>query len=157
MYFFYLKNASGIIHFCYEIKLIYYSRIKNSTTHLTLVPICSLKSHYVKQGLIRDKRKKRDGAGHGLRTPNEAFFHRNPKNLGLGRQFGQINLGAFGVFLADLSAPVLVLRVHCPCFPLINHHFYKIQSLYIQIPNIYLGLGFEFGSQRIRDLVIVCP
>ena len=27
------------------------------------------------------------------------------------------------------------------------------------IPNIYLGLGveFEFGPQRIRDLAIVCP
>ena len=38
---------------------------------------------------------------HGLRTPNEAFFHRNPK-------LGQINLGAFGVFSADLSAPIWV-------------------------------------------------
>ena len=28
---------------------------------------------------------------------------------------------------------------------------------YIQIPNIYLGLEFEFGPQRIRDLDIVCP
>ena len=27
----------------------------------------------------------------------------------------------------------------------------------INIPNIYLGLVFEFGPQRIRDLVIVCP
>ena len=64
------------------------------------------------------------------------------------------NLGAFGVFLANLSAPVLVL-----CFPLINHYFYKKLSLYIQIANKYLGLGFEFefGPQSIRDLVIVCP
>ena len=30
-------------------------------------------------------------------------------------------------------------------------------SLYIHIPNIYLGLGFEFGPQRIRDLAFVCP
>ena len=46
---------------------------------------------------------------HGLRTPNEAsFFHQNPKLLGLGRQSGQINFGAFGVFSADLSAPILV-------------------------------------------------
>ena len=44
---------------------------------------------------------------HGLRTPNEAFFHRNPKLLGLGRQFGQINLGTFRVFLDNLSAPIL--------------------------------------------------
>ena len=44
----------------------------------------------------------------GLRTPNEAFFHQNPELLGLGRQIGQINSGAFGVFSAELSAPILV-------------------------------------------------
>jgi hypothetical protein len=48
---------------------------------------------------------------HGLRTPYEAFYHRNPKLLGLSRQIRQINFGAFGVFLADLSAPILVLQV----------------------------------------------
>ena len=58
---------------------------------------------------------------HGLRMPNEAFFHQNPKLLGLDRQFGQINFGTFGVLSADLSAPILVLWVPCPCFPLINH------------------------------------
>ena len=41
-----------------------------------------------------------------LRTTNEAFFHKNPKLLGLGRQFGQMNFGAFGALLADLSAPI---------------------------------------------------
>ena len=102
------------------------------------------------------------GQCHGLPTPIEAFFHRNPKLLGLGRQFGQINFGAFGVFLADLSASILVIEsLNCPCFPLINHYFYKKLSLYIQIPNIYLGLGFEFefefGPQRISDLAFVCP
>ena len=35
---------------------------------------------------------------HGLLMPNKAFFHQYPKSLGLGRKFGQINLGAFGVF-----------------------------------------------------------
>ena len=43
---------------------------------------------------------------HGLRTPNEAFFHQNPKLLGLDRQFGQVNFGAFSVFSANLSAPM---------------------------------------------------
>ena len=43
---------------------------------------------------------------YGLR--NEAFFHRNPKLLGLGRQFGPINFGTFRVFSAVLSAPILV-------------------------------------------------
>ena len=72
------------------------------------------------------------------------FFHQNPKLLGLGRQFGQINFGAFGVFLANLSALILVQRVSCPCFALINHYVYKKLSFYIQIRNLYLGLGFEF-------------
>ena len=94
---------------------------------------------------------------HGLRTPNEAFFHRNPELLGLCRQFGQLILWHFGVFSADLSAPILVLLVFCPCFPLINHCFYKKLSIYIQIPNIYLGFEFELGPQIIRDLSIVCP
>ena len=94
---------------------------------------------------------------HRLRTPKKPFFHRDSKLLGLGRQFGKINFEAFGVFLSDLSATILVLWVPCPWFPLINHYFYKKLSLYIQIPNIYLGLGFEFGSQRIKDLVFECP
>jgi hypothetical protein len=34
---------------------------------------------------------------------------------------------------------------------------FSIIQPYIQIPNIYLGLGFEYGPQRIRDLAIVCP
>ena len=55
--------------------------------------------------------KKKDGttlvAKHGLWTPNEAFFHSNPKDLGSGRQIGQIHLGAFGAYLTKLSAPIL--------------------------------------------------
>ena len=40
---------------------------------------------------------------HGLRTPNEAFFHWNPELLGLGRQIGQTNWadkfwGIWGIF-----------------------------------------------------------
>ena len=71
---------------------------------------------------------------HGLRTPDAAFFHRNLKILGLGRQIGQICFGAFGVFLADLSAPILVLRVPCPCFPMfsINQPLFLQKSLYPQ-------------------------
>ena len=45
-------------------------------------------------------------------TQRELFFE-NPK-LGLGRQIGPNIFWAFGVFSADLSAPILVL-----CFPLI--------------------------------------
>ena len=93
---------------------------------------------------------------HRLRTPNETFFHWNRELLGLGRQIGQINSGAFGVFSAKLWAPILVQWVPYPCFPLFNYYFYKKLSLYMHIPNIYLELGFEFGPKRIRDLSFVC-
>jgi hypothetical protein len=46
--------------------------------------------------------------------------------------------------------------VPCLCFPLFKHHFYKKLSLYIHIP-YGMGMGFEFGPQRIRDLAFVCP
>ena len=95
---------------------------------------------------------------HRLRTPNEAFFHWNPELLGLGSQIRQINSGPFWVFSAELSAPILVQWVPCWCFfiiqPLVLQKKYAF-IIYIHIPNIYLG--FKFGSQRIRDLAIVCP
>ena len=88
----------------------------------------------------------------------ELFFE-NPNFLGLRSQIEPNILGAFWVFSAKLSAPVLVQWVPCPFFPLFNHYIYKKLNLYIHIPNIYLGLGFEFefGPQRIRDLAFVCP
>ena len=86
----------------------------------------------------------------GLRTPNEAFFHWNPKLLDLGRQIEQINYGAFGVFSAELSAPMFGTVHYSTVIST------KILSLSIHISNIYLGLGFEFGPQRIRDLAFMC-
>ena len=62
-----------------------------------------------------------------------SLFHWYSELLGLGRQVGQINSGAFGVLSAKLSAPILVQWVTCPCFPLFNHYFYKKLSLYIHI------------------------
>ena len=50
-------------------------------------------------------------------TQREVFFE-TPKLLGLGRQIGPKIIGAVGVFSAKLSAPILVLWVTCPCFPL---------------------------------------
>ena len=46
---------------------------------------------------------------HGLHILRTPFFHRNPKLLSLGRQFGQIY---FGVFLAHISTPILVHVFH---------------------------------------------
>ena len=59
------------------------------------------------------------------------FFYRSPNLLSLDSQFGQLDFGAFGVFLADLSETVLILWVPCPCFLSINHYFYKKLSFYI--------------------------
>jgi hypothetical protein len=75
---------------------------------------------------------------HGLRTPNEVFFHRNHKLLGLGRQFGLINLEVFWVFSAKLLAQILVQGFPCPCFPLFNHYFYKKTK-----PLYPLNLGYK--------------
>ena len=61
-----------------------------------------------------------------LRTkewPSESFFFL--KSQTLDRQIGPKFFGAFGVFSADLSVPILVLWVPCPCFPLNNHYFYR--------------------------------
>ena len=63
------------------------------------------------------------------------FFIKIPELLGLGRQIGHINSRAFGVFSAEITAPILAQWVHCPwMFPLFN---LKPLSL---IPNIYIGI-----------------
>ena len=96
------------------------------------------------------------GLKHGLRTPNVAFFHRNPELLGLGGQIGHINFEAFWVILAKVSCSIHFGKVS-PCFLSFSQYFYKKLSLDIHIPNIYLGLGFKFGPQRSRNLAFVCP
>ena len=50
-----------------------------------------------------------------------SLFSSQSQILGLGQTIWDINFGAFGVFSADLSKPILVQWVPCPCFPLINH------------------------------------
>jgi len=76
---------------------------------------------------------------HGLWTPNEAFFHQNPNFCGIWGIFGR-----FGT-----ASPLSMFSMNQPWLIIIST---KKLNLYIQIPNIYLGLGFEFGSQE-----IVCP
>ena len=92
-------------------------------------------------------------------TTDYRLFYWNPDLLGLDRQIGQINCGAFGVISAKVLGPILLLLLLCLCFPLFNRYFHKKLSLYIHILNIYLGLGFkfEFGPQKNRHLAFVCP
>ena len=95
---------------------------------------------------------------HGLRTPNEALFH--PKTFRLGQTIWEDKFwGIWGMYFRMIyqhSFQYCESLVHVS-MPLINHYFYKKLSLYIQIPSIYLGLGFEFGPQRIRNLTFACP
>ena len=63
------------------------------------------------------------------------------------------NFVAFSEYMNFTVIPLSMFSIDQP----INPNFYKkTKPLIIQIPNIYLGLGFEFGPQRIRDLAIVC-
>ena len=59
--------------------------------------------------------------------PERAFVFKKLDFLGLGRHFGLKLFEAFGVFSAGLSAPILVLWVPFPCFPLFLH---KTKPLY---------------------------
>ena len=77
--------------------------------------------------------------------------------LGLGWHVGQLNSGALGVFRPNYQHPFWYNESLVRVFHLFNHCFYKKLSLYIHIPNTYLGLGFEVGLQRMRDLALVCP
>ena len=64
--------------------------------------------------------------------------------------------GIWGIFHQIISThfgTVILLSM----FSIIQPLFLQKLSLYIQIPNINLGLGFEFGPKRIMDLAIVCP
>ena len=87
--------------------------------------------------------------------PMKLIFHRNPKLLGLGRQFGQMHKfwGIWGIFgrfiITHFQLPILVLRVPCPFFPLINHYFNKKLRLYIQILKKYLGVVVELDWKEL--------
>ena len=59
---------------------------------------------------------------HGLRTPNEAFFHWNP-NFWAWAEIGQINFGALWVFSAKLSASILIQWVLLSMFSIIQPLF----------------------------------
>jgi hypothetical protein len=78
---------------------------------------------------------------HGLQTPNEAFFHWNPKLLGLSRQIGQINFGVFSVFSAELLAPILDTVSPFLMFSIIKPLFLqKTKPLYSHIKYLF-GIG----------------
>ena len=73
----------------------------------------------------------------------------NFKLLSLGRQFGHINFGAFGVFSAELSAPILVMWVPCLCFFLsINNYFCKKTKPLYPHPKYLVGIGIWIWATK---------
>jgi hypothetical protein len=79
------------------------------------------------------------------------------QHFGLGQtNWTKINLGIFGIFGQIISTSFGTVSP-LSMVPLLNHYFYKKISPYIHIPDIYLGLRFEIGLQRIRDFAFVCP
>ena len=91
--------------------------------------------------LVHGKTRSKKQTSYYTRTTdaNWSLFSSKSQTIDLGRKIGQINFGAFGVFGANLSAPILVLWVLCPCFPLINHYFYK------KIKHLYPDPKYLFG------------
>ena len=83
--------------------------------------------------------------------PMKPFFIEIQNFLGLGRQ-----IGLWGIFDQTISihfgavSPLSMFSIIQPLF------LQRTKPLYSH-SNIYLGLGFEFGPQRIRDLAFVCP
>ena len=77
--------------------------------------------------------------------PEKVFFPKNLEFLGLGRHFGLKFFETFGVFSAVKkdSKNGGARKFFGPSY------FDPALSLYIQLPNICLGIGFEFGPQRI--------
>ena len=80
------------------------------------------------------------------------LFSLKPRPFG----FGQSNWadkfwGIWSIFSQTISthfgtvSPLSMFSI----IPLFNHYFYHKLSLCIHIPNIYFGLGFEFGPQRL--------
>ena len=80
-----------------------------------------------------------------VRTPGKSFFE-NYK-LGLCRQIALNNVVVFSANLGFLSMSSIYQSLFLQ----------KKLGIYIQIPKLLLGVEVEFGPERIRNLVIVCP
>ena len=82
-------------------------------------------------------------------TDNKAFYHRNLELLGLGKQIGQINSGAFGVFSAKLQAAhFLRKRLHfCRASLFIFQRLYFTRALRktIHFAVLLFGIFFIIG------------
>ena len=90
-------------------------------------------------------------------TNREGFFLKIPNFWAWADKLGQKISGHFGYFRSNYKDPFWYSESLVHVFHYSTIISTKKLSLYIHILNIYLGLGFDFGSQRFRDLVFVCP
>ena len=99
-------------------------------------------------------RKEINQMWHGLRTPNEALFSLKSRIFGLRQTVWADKFQGiwviFGRFISTHFGTVSPLSM----FYTNQQLFLQTLSLYIQIPNFYIGLEFEFGPQRIRNSAI---
>ena len=82
---------------------------------------------------------------HGLRMPNESFFHWNREFLRLDRQIEKINSRAFWV---KLSAPILVQGV-----PVQFSGFLKKSESLVHVFQKTIYLGFILESKIVSNLI----
>ena len=81
---------------------------------------------------------------HGLRIPNEASIHKNPKRLGWGRRIGQIDFGAFGILSAELQGPMFFINQ-----PL----FLQKLSIYIHTQIFIWDWDLNLGRKEFKVLI----
>ena len=86
-----------------------------------------------------------------------SLFSLKSRTFGLGQTNWAVKFwGNWGIFGRTISPHFGVVSPLSMC-SIVQPLSLKNLSLYICIPNIHLGLGFEFGPKRIRDLAFVCP
>ena len=75
--------------------------------------------------------------------PMKPFFIKIPNFWAWADKFG----GIWGIFSQTINSDFCTASPLC-MFSINQPLFLQKLSLYIQIPNIYFGLGFEYGSQK---------
>ena len=108
---------------------------------------------------IHEWEKPNEAQMQGLRTPNEASFPLKFRIFRIGQTknrkdnfwgvFGQTKKLNNSTHFGTVS-PLSMFSIIQPLF------LQKTKTLYPH-PKHLFGMGFEFGSQRIRDLAFVCP
>ena len=85
--------------------------------------------------------------------PERGFFLKS-QTFGLGQTNWAKHFGGIGVFSAKLSVLILVQWVPFPCFPLLDHYFYKKYAFLYPHPKYLFWIGIWIWA-TIKDLAFV--